>query len=120
MHNWFAELSAVDVSAHVKQKNGMNYLSWMWAWAELKKRYPLSYSTVHETEDGMLVASKGNPGKAGVGGTMNTPGNSIDGNVSESISILRFNSAVSRRKLGDTPENEGVLMSTIVSNILGT
>lgn len=55
MHNWFAELSAVDVSAHVKQKNGMNYLSWMWAWAELKKRYPLSYSTVHETEDGMLV-----------------------------------------------------------------
>lgn len=55
MKNWFTELSAVDVNGHVKQKNGLNYLSWMWAWAEMKKRYPLSYSTVHETEDGMLV-----------------------------------------------------------------
>lgn len=55
MFNWFTELSAVDVNDHVKQKNGLNYLSWMWAWAELKKRYPLSYATVHETEDGMLV-----------------------------------------------------------------
>ena len=79
-----------------------------------------SNNGISMTEDGMLIASKGNPGKAGAGGTMNTPGNSIDGNLSESISILRFNSTVSRRKLGDTPENEGVLMSTIVSNILGT
>lgn len=54
-NNWFIELSAVDVNDHVKQKNGMNYLSWMWAWSELKKRYPLSYATVHETDDGMLV-----------------------------------------------------------------
>lgn len=55
MKNWFIELNSVDVNDHVKQKNGMNYLSWMWAWSELKKRYPLSYATVHETEDGMLV-----------------------------------------------------------------
>lgn len=55
MNNWFTELSAIDVSGHVKQKNGLNYLSWMWAWYELKKRYPLSYATVHETEDGMIV-----------------------------------------------------------------
>lgn len=55
MNNWFIELSGIDVSNHVKQKNGLNYLSWMWAWHELKKRYPLSYATVHEAEDGMLV-----------------------------------------------------------------
>ena len=55
MVNWFAELSAVNVNDYVRQKNGLNYLSWMWAWQELKKRYPLSYATVHETEDGMLV-----------------------------------------------------------------
>ena len=55
MNNWFKELSAVDVNAHVKEKNGMKYLSWMWAWSELKKRYPLSYGKIHETEDGMLV-----------------------------------------------------------------
>ena len=55
MYNWFKELNAIDVSGHIKQKNGLNYLSWMWAWSELKKRYPLSYSTVHETNDGVLV-----------------------------------------------------------------
>lgn len=27
----------------------------MWAWQELKKRYPLSYATVHERQDGSLV-----------------------------------------------------------------
>lgn len=52
---WFSELSSIDVSSHVRQKNGLNYLSWMWAWSELKKRYPLSYATVYETCDGMLV-----------------------------------------------------------------
>ena len=55
MNNWFVELSGIDVGDHVKQKNGLNYLSWMWAWHELKKRYPLSYATVHETDDGMIV-----------------------------------------------------------------
>lgn len=55
MKNWFVELNSVDVNEHIKQKNGMDYLSWMWAWQELKKRYPLSYSTIHETPEGMLV-----------------------------------------------------------------
>lgn len=55
MCDWFTVLSSVDVSEHVEEKNGMRYLSWMWAWQELKKRYPLSYATVHETDDGMLV-----------------------------------------------------------------
>ena len=53
--NWFKELNGVNVSEHTKEKNGFTYLSWMWAWQELKKRYPLSYATVHETENGMLV-----------------------------------------------------------------
>ena len=55
MINWYGELSAINVGDHVRQKNGLNYLSWMWAWYELKRRYPLSYATVHETDDGMLV-----------------------------------------------------------------
>lgn len=55
MNNWFKELSAVDVNNYTREKNGLKYLSWMWAWSELKKRYPLSYATVHETADGMLV-----------------------------------------------------------------
>lgn len=55
MNNWFKELNAVDVNDHTREKNGLKYLSWMWAWQELKKRYPLSFATVHETPDGMLV-----------------------------------------------------------------
>ena len=53
--SFYDVLSNIDVKDRIKQKNGLNYLSWMWAWHELKKRYPLSYATVHETEDGMLV-----------------------------------------------------------------
>lgn len=55
MKNWFEELSAIDVGSKIEQKNGLNYLPWMDAWAELKKRYPLSYATVYETPEGMLV-----------------------------------------------------------------
>ena len=54
MKNWFAELNSVDVSAHVEKKNGLSYLSWAWAWGELKKRYPLSYYTVYETSEGNI------------------------------------------------------------------
>lgn len=51
MKNWFAELNAVNVSEHTETKNGLTYLSWAWAWGELKKRYPLSFYTVYESKD---------------------------------------------------------------------
>lgn len=38
--NIFATLNVVDVNNHVESKNGLSYLSWAWAWAEVKKRYP--------------------------------------------------------------------------------
>lgn len=55
MINWFEELSSIDVSSYVKEKNGKNYLPWMIAWRELKSRYPMSYSTVHKSPEGLLV-----------------------------------------------------------------
>lgn len=55
MVDWFKELSSLNVNDYVEEKNGLSYLSWMWAWYTLKTRYPLSYATVHETEDGSLV-----------------------------------------------------------------
>lgn len=36
----FDRLNSVDVSPKVKTKNGLAYLSWASAWAEVKKRYP--------------------------------------------------------------------------------
>lgn len=36
----FKTLNAVNVNEHTEKKNGLTYLSWAWAWAELKKIYP--------------------------------------------------------------------------------
>ena len=55
MKNWFVELNSINVNEHIETKNSLRYLSWCYAWSELKKRYPLSYATVHETPEGMLV-----------------------------------------------------------------
>lgn len=42
-NNVFEELFHLDVNEHVEQKNTgkttLSYLSWAWAWAEVKKRY---------------------------------------------------------------------------------
>lgn len=40
MKNYFTELYAVDVSAHIEKKNGFSYVSWPFAIAELRKRHP--------------------------------------------------------------------------------
>ena len=36
----FEELYGINVNEHTEEKNGLTYLSWCWAWAEIKKRYP--------------------------------------------------------------------------------
>lgn len=51
MDNYFQDLNAVNVNEHTEKKNGLTYLSWAWAWGELKKRHPLSFYTVYENKD---------------------------------------------------------------------
>ena len=71
------------------------------------------------SEDGALVASKGKQGKPGTGSTMNKVGNSIAGNASQTVSVLRCNSSVSRRQLGDPdPSNEGIYIHNVIYGIL--
>lgn len=55
----YNELAAVNVSGRVEKKNGLSFLSWAWAWAELKKRYPMSYYTIYESRDGWNYHSDG-------------------------------------------------------------
>ena len=50
--NAFQILNKIDCSEHTEKKNGLTYLSWAWAWTELKKLYPNSYYTVYENEHG--------------------------------------------------------------------
>jgi hypothetical protein len=52
MTNYFNELNSVDCSAKIEKKNGLTYLSWAWAWAEVKKRFPEANYTIYENKDG--------------------------------------------------------------------
>jgi len=36
----FQILNDIDVSEKTEQKNGLTYLSWAWAWGEIKKVAP--------------------------------------------------------------------------------
>ena len=49
----FAVLNAVNVNEHTEKKNGLTYLSWAWAWQEVKKRFPDAQYTIYEREDGV-------------------------------------------------------------------
>lgn len=55
----FEILSQINCNEHVEQKNGLSYLSWAWAWGELKKLYPKSYTTVYEDPNGCIYFSDG-------------------------------------------------------------
>lgn len=46
----FEQLSRINVNDHTEKKNGLTYLSWAWAWAEVKKLYPEAYYTIYERE----------------------------------------------------------------------
>lgn len=48
----FTTLSGIDVNNHVEAKQNMKYLSWPWAWSEVKKRYPDATYEVMEDEHG--------------------------------------------------------------------
>ena len=42
----FNKLFSLDVNEHIEKKNGLSYLSWAWAWAEVKKLYPTANYTI--------------------------------------------------------------------------
>lgn len=45
----YEKLSAINVNDKVEKKNGLTYLSWAWAWAEVKKACPdATYSVIED------------------------------------------------------------------------
>lgn len=66
--NYFTELNSIDVNDKVEKKNGLTYLSWAYAWGEVKKRYPDANYKVYETLDGCIYFTDGRTGwvKTGV------------------------------------------------------
>ena len=52
MANAFETLNAINVNGKTEKKNGLTYLSWAWAWQEVKKAYPKATYTIYENADG--------------------------------------------------------------------
>jgi len=52
--SYFEILNGINVNDKTEERNGLTYLSWAWAWGELKKRYPLSFYTVYENSEGLM------------------------------------------------------------------
>jgi hypothetical protein len=51
--NYFNILNAVDVSENIEKKGKLSYLSWAYAWIELKKMHPDATYTVYENAAGL-------------------------------------------------------------------
>lgn len=59
MNEVFKSLSSINVNEHVEAKNGLTYLSWPFAWAEVKKRYPDANYKIYESENGCFYFTDG-------------------------------------------------------------
>ena len=57
--NYFVDLNSVNVNKHTEKKNGLTYLSWAWAWGEVKKRHPDASYTVYEDGNGCIYWTDG-------------------------------------------------------------
>lgn len=52
MSNYFTVLNEVNVNDKKEKKNGLDYLSWAFAWGEVKKRFPEANYTIYENDKG--------------------------------------------------------------------
>lgn len=48
MDSVFNKLNSINVNDKTEKKNGLTYLSWAWAWGEVKKLYPNATYTIYE------------------------------------------------------------------------
>ena len=59
----FDTLNAINVQEHVEVKDTgrvkLSYLSWAWAWTEVKKAYPEAFYTIYENKDGLFYHTDG-------------------------------------------------------------
>ena len=55
----FETLFEINVNERIEKKNGLSYLSWPYAWAEVKKLYPSANYKVYETESGCIYFTDG-------------------------------------------------------------
>lgn len=49
----FDVLNAINVNDKIEKKNGLTYLTWSWAWAAVKKKYPDASYEIYRAENGL-------------------------------------------------------------------
>ena len=52
MDNYFVRLNSINVNGKTEQKGNLTYLSWAWAWGEVKKLFPDAVYTIYENDRG--------------------------------------------------------------------
>ena len=57
--NRFETLAAINCNDKTEKKNGLTYLSWAWAWDQLKRKFPDSFYTIYEGAGGCLYHTDG-------------------------------------------------------------
>ncbi len=67
----FETLNSINVNDKVEKKNNLTYLSWAWAWAEVKKNYPTATYTIYEDVNGMFYHTDGKSAWVKTGVTIN-------------------------------------------------
>lgn len=71
MDNYFEELNSINVNDKTEKKNGLTYLSWAWAWGEVKKKFPDTAYTIYENADGWNYFTDGRTAWVKTGVTVN-------------------------------------------------
>jgi len=67
----FETLNSINVNDKVEKKSNLTYLSWAWAWAEVKKHYPNATYTIYEDVNGMFYNTDGKSAWVKTGVTIN-------------------------------------------------
>lgn len=69
--NYFELLNSINVSDKTEKKNKLTYLSWAWAWGEVKKIFPNANYKIYETETGVNYWNDGRTAWVKTGVTIN-------------------------------------------------
>ena len=71
MENYFNELNKINVNNKTEKKDGLTYLSWAWAWGEIKKLHPDATYTIYENANGWNYHTDGHTCWVKTGVTVN-------------------------------------------------
>lgn len=103
----FEALSKINVNEKTEKKGNLTYLSWSWAWAEVKKLHPNVTRTIYKNESGWNYHTDGRTAWVEVGVT-------IDGlEHIDHLPIMDFrNNSISVDKVTSFDVNKAIQRST--------